>query len=71
MTTDVSGTTQLVNFRKLLVSRCQQEFERDYLHGLDKAKFEADLLEAGNDEIKKKTIQVLKSMINLSKKCFA
>jgi len=54
-----------------LVSRCQQEFERDYLHGLDKAKFEADLLEAGNDEIKKKTIQVLKSLINLCPKCLA
>lgn len=58
VTTDVNGAKQPVNFRKLLVSRCQQEFERDYLHGLDKAKYEADLLEAGNDEIKRKTVQV-------------
>jgi hypothetical protein len=59
VTTDVNGAKQPVNFRKLLVSRCQQEFERDYLHGLDKAKYEADLLEAGNDEIKRKTVQVI------------
>jgi hypothetical protein len=58
VTTDVNGAKQPVNFRKLLVTRCQREFERDYLHGLDKAKYEADLLEAGNDEAKKKTVQV-------------
>ena len=54
------GTKQPINFRKLLVSRCQQEFERDYLQGLDKPKYEADLEEAGNDEAKRKTIQVIK-----------
>jgi len=31
---------------------------KDYLHGLDKTQYEADLAEAGNDETKKKTIQV-------------
>jgi hypothetical protein len=54
----VDGQQQQKNFRKLLVSRCQQEFERDYLHGLDKEKYEADLAEAGNDEAKKKIVQV-------------
>ena len=53
-----NGEKQPLNFRKLLVSRCQQEFERDYLQGLDKQKYEADLVEAGNDEAKKKVIQV-------------
>ena len=56
----VDGTKQPINFRKLLVSRCQQEFERDYLQGLDKNKYEADLAEAGNDKAKKKIIQVKK-----------
>ena len=55
---DVNGAKQPINFRKLLVSRCQQEFEQDYLQGLGKTKYEADLEEAGNDEAKKKTIQV-------------
>ena len=31
---------------------------KDYLHGLDKTQYEADLAEAGNDETKKKIIQV-------------
>jgi len=33
-------------------------FFQDYLHGLDKAKYEADLAEAGDDEAKRKNIQV-------------
>jgi len=56
---DDSGVKVPIQFRKLLVSRCQREFEQDYLQGLDKAKYEADLAEAGNDEAKKKTVQVI------------
>ena len=31
------------DFRKLLITRCQIEFERDYMEGFDKAKYEAEL----------------------------
>ena len=54
----VNDGSHFINFRKLIVSRCQEEFERDYLQGLDRTKFEADLAEAGNDEAKKKAVQV-------------
>lgn len=47
------NSKQPVNFRKLLVSKCQQEFERDYLDGLDKLKYEADLAAAANEEARK------------------
>merc|ERR1719191_551831 len=43
-----------VIFRKLLITRCQKEFEKDYMEGLNKEKFEADMNEATNEEDKKK-----------------
>ena len=55
---DVNDGTPFINFRKLIICRCQKEFERDYLQGLNRNKFEADLKEAGDDEAKKKAIQV-------------
>ena len=34
--------------------RCQKEFEKDYMEGLNKEKFEADMNEATNEDDKKK-----------------
>ena len=44
------------NFRKLLIARCQKEFERDYMEGFDKAKYEAELA-AAESEDKRKALQ--------------
>ena len=33
---------QPVDFRKLLVTRCQKEFERDYMEGFDKSKYDKE-----------------------------
>ena len=41
---DVGDSSGRVNFRKLLIARCQKEFERDYMEGFDRAKFEAQLV---------------------------
>ena len=41
---DVDDNSGRVNFRKLLIARCQKEFERDYMEGFDRAKFEAQLV---------------------------
>ena len=41
---DVDDSSGRVNFRKLLIARCQKEFERDYMEGFDRAKFEAQLV---------------------------
>ena len=41
---DVDDSSGCVNFRKLLIARCQKEFERDYMEGFDRAKFEAQLV---------------------------
>ena len=46
-----------VNFRKLLISRCQQEFERDYMTDIDRDKYTADM-EAATDPDDKKRIQM-------------
>ena len=37
-------------------------FSQDYLDGLDKSKYENDLAEAGNDDAKRKIIQVNNSI---------
>lgn len=46
-------TGQPINFRKLLITRCQQEFERDYMDGLDKTNYERNMEEATTEERKK------------------
>ena len=46
-----------VNFRKLLISRCQLEFERDYMTDIDRDKYTADM-EAATDPDDKKRIQM-------------
>lgn len=36
------NSQQPVDFRKLLVTRCQKEFERDYMEGFDKSKYDKE-----------------------------
>ena len=50
----VDDSGQDVNFRKLLLTRCQQEFMKDYMDGLDKAKYDKEIEEATNPDDKKK-----------------
>ena len=45
-----------INFRKLLIMRCQQEFEKDYMEGLDREKHVSEM-EATTDEDTKKRIK--------------
>ena len=47
------GSGGPVDFRKLLVTRCQKEFERDYMEGYDKTKYETEYAAATNDEDRK------------------
>ena len=42
-----------VDFRKLLVTRCQKEFEKDYMEGVDKAKYEQEYAAAATEEARK------------------
>ena len=44
----------VTSFRKLLIMRCQQEFEKDYMEGLDKEKYVKDINEASNENDKKR-----------------
>ena len=52
------------NWKKLNFCRCQKEFERDYMEGFDKAKYEADLAAADQDETKKAEIQAGNNLIS-------
>ena len=49
----VSSNGTNVNFRKLLITRCQQEFEKDYMEGLDKKSHEESMEKAENEEKRK------------------
>merc|ERR1719336_3020798 len=51
---DENKPDENVNFRKLLISRCQKEFEKDYMDGLDREKYVADMNEATNEDDKKR-----------------
>lgn len=44
---------ETTNFRKLLIGRCQQEFLKDYMEGLDKEKYEKEYAECNNEKEKK------------------
>ena len=46
-----------LDFRKILVSRCQKEFERNYMEGFDKEQF-AEKLKKAETEEKKKELQL-------------
>ena len=52
----VKENGQVVNFRKLLITRCQVEFEKDYMEGLDKNTYKQQLALADTEE-KKKELQ--------------
>lgn len=41
---------EFVNFRKLLISRCQKEFEKDYMENLDRDKYKADMAAATDQD---------------------
>jgi len=43
-----------VNFRKLLISRCQKEFEKDYTENLDRERYVQDMAAAVNVDDKKR-----------------
>merc|ERR1712142_1156754 len=43
-----------VNFRKLLISRCQKEFEKDYMENLDREKYVQDMAAATTEDDKKR-----------------
>jgi translation initiation factor 4G len=45
--------TETVNFRKLLISRCQKEFDKDYMESLDRDKYRADMAAAQTDDERK------------------
>jgi len=45
---------QFVNFRKLLISRCQREFEKDYMGDLDRDQYIKDMNDAKTEEDKKR-----------------
>ena len=49
-------TGKEVNFRKLLIMRCQQEFEKDYMEGLDREKY-VEQMNSTTDEEEKKRIK--------------
>ena len=41
------------SFRKLLITRCQKEFERDYMEGIDRVEYERKIKEAEDEEARK------------------
>lgn len=51
---DENKPEENVNFRKLLISRCQKEFEKEYMDGREREKYIADMNEATNEDDKKK-----------------
>merc|ERR1719295_693631 len=47
------GSGELVNFRKLLITRCQIEFQKDYMEGIDPEKLKEEIAKATSEEEKK------------------
>ena len=52
-----NGGKDLVDFRHVLLGRCQKEFERDYMEGFDKTKY-LENLKAAETEERKKELQL-------------
>merc|ERR1719481_377033 len=48
---------EFVNFRKLLISRCQKEFEKDYMADLDREKYKKEMADAGENQEEVKRIK--------------
>ncbi len=45
-----SNNGQAISFRKLLITQCQHEFEKDYLEGLDRESYDKRIAEAEKEE---------------------
>ena len=48
-----NSETETVKFRKLLISRCQKEFDKDYMESFDMDKYRADMAAAQTDNDRK------------------
>merc|ERR1712223_1054922 len=57
VTNDESSGQKPMNFQRMMITRCQKEFERDYMEGFDKEKYKAALA-AEESEDKRKTMQL-------------
>ena len=57
-----NSETEMVNFRKLLISRCQKEFDKDYMESLDRDKYRADMAAAQTDDDRKQIKAVFEQM---------
>ena len=57
-----NSRTETVNFRKLLISRCQKEFDNDYMKSLDRDKYHADLASAKTKNKRKQIKAVFEQM---------
>jgi len=57
-----NSETETVNFRKLLISRCQKEFDKDYMESLDRDKYRADMAAAQTDDDRKQIKAVFEQM---------
>jgi len=53
----LGADSQPLSFRKVLISRCQQEFEKDYIDKDEREKYEKNLAEATTEE-KRKELKV-------------
>lgn len=54
--------TETVNFRKLLISRCQKEFEKDYMENLDRDQYAKDMGAATSEDERKQIKAVFEQM---------
>merc|ERR1719319_978142 len=54
--------TETVNFRKLLISRCQKEFDKDYMESLDRDKYRIDMAAASTEKERKQIKAVFEQM---------
>merc|ERR1712223_2244276 len=57
-----NSETETVNFRKLLISRCQKEFDKYYMESLDRDKYRADMAAAQTDDDRKQIKAVFEQM---------
>lgn len=53
VTAEKAEVQKPMDFQRMMITRCQREFERDYMEGFDKKKFEEDLKAAESEERKK------------------
>ena len=53
VTAEKAEAQKPMDFQRMMITRCQREFERDYMEGFDRKKFEEDLKAAESEERKK------------------